>query len=462
MGHSRKPAPPDPRADVLQAVATDLAQRFASWKPARIGLAFSGGRDSSVLLHALAALRSRFNYELLACHVHHGLSPQADAWAAHARRAAQAVGVECEVRRVEVAHAPRTSLEAEARAARYAALDAWCAERGVPVLALAHHAHDQAETVLLQLMRGAGLPGLAAMARWTPAAGAAAARWRPLLDIPGACVEEYARVAGIVHVDDESNACLRFRRNAIRHELLPILEARFPGAVAAIGRSTRHVQAALDLAREIGAADLDGVRAGEGVSIAALAALSGARRANVLRAWFEELGVPAPSEARLAEIWRQASCDRDNAQPAVHHAGGCFMRHRGILAFVPAPPAHRPEVRLERWAGESAWRPAGWSGEFRFTRAERGIAAARLAVEPLVARARAGGERLRLAGNRPERDLKHWYQTLGVPVWQRMNAPLLWLGERLACVPQVGLAADLTSVGQDCWRIDWQPDRITG
>lgn len=408
-----------------------------------------------VLLDVLARLRERLGFDLSVLHVHHGLSPNADAWASLVQREAVARGVVADTARVRIVARPRASLEALAREARYAALDAMCRTHGAAVLALAHHANDQAETVLLQLMRGAGLPGLAAMPSW--AEGASAARWRPLLAIERGAIDAYAQARSIVHVDDESNAQLRFRRNAVRHRVLAPLQADLPQAVSAIGRSARHIQSALELLREIGQADLARVRAGEGLSIAGLRALSDAHRVNALRTWVETLRIPAPSDARLAELWRQMSAADEAARPEVAHAGGRFMRHRDRLVFVaPAAGLHAPSVCLG-WPASGAWALPDWGGAFHVQPAPHGFTAAQLAQGRWRAAPRAGGERMRIAANRPSRDLKHWYQSLGVPVWQRDAAPLLWLDEALCFVPCVGLAADLTSPGEGRFTIEWRP-----
>ena len=460
MANSRKPARSDPSDALTEAVAADLAQRLLSLRRPRVALACSGGRDSSVLLDVLARLRADFDFELLAFHVHHGLSVHADAWAEQVEQQAAALGVPAQVARVRIDRAPQTSLEALAREARYGALDRLCAAHAVNVLALAHHADDQAETVLLQLVRGAGLPGLAAMPRWME--GTPAARWRPLLEVERAAIDAYAQARSIDYVDDESNAQLHLRRNAVRHEVLTPLRRQLPHAALAIGRSARHVQSALELLREIGAADLASVRTAQGLSIAGLAALSDAHRLNALRTWIETLRIPAPSDARLAEIWRQMHAAQASGQPYVAHAGGRFMRHRDTLAYVGAAGEGGAMVPAEEerlgWPAEGAWRLPAWQGAFHAVPAAVGLTQAQLQQGRWHACARSGGERLRIAANRPSRDLKHWYQTLGIAAWQRAGAPLLWLDGRLCCVPHVGMAAELVSSGDERFAIEWRPD----
>ncbi|NDP43117.1 MAG: tRNA lysidine(34) synthetase TilS, partial [Aromatoleum sp.] len=203
--------------------------------PLRVAVALSGGRDSMVLLDALARFAPTHRIALSALHVHHGLSPNADDWAAFCAGECTRRNVPLSVARVRVDRAPGQSLEAAARAARYAAF----AVAGVDVIALAHHADDQAETLLLQLLRGAGPQGLGAMPTLR-GGGTAPALMRPLLDLPRAAIEASAAALDIQWIDDESNADTRMKRNYLRHEVAPRLAAAFPGFPATLARAAGH------------------------------------------------------------------------------------------------------------------------------------------------------------------------------------------------------------------------------
>lgn len=244
---------------VLEAVGFSLSTLPAN---ARIAIAFSGGVDSSVLLDA--AVRVAGASRCLALHVHHGLSAHADAWLAHCEAFARERGVEFAAERVEVSRDAGVSVEAAARDARYRALDDMCASRDVATLWLAQHADDQAETVLLQLLRGAGLAGLAAMAPEYLPAGGSATRVRPLLHLLRAQLEQYASERALQWIDDESNADTRYARNALRHEVTPALAVHFPGFRDALARTAAHAASAQRLLDALARIDMESASRDEG------------------------------------------------------------------------------------------------------------------------------------------------------------------------------------------------------
>ena len=310
-------------------------------------MGFSGGLDSTVLLHLLAAERVSTGVLLSAAHVHHGLNPQADAWVRHCRAICRQLEVPFQLRRVLVSRAPRTSLEEEARTARYAALAALRAD----VLALAHHADDQAETLLLQLLRGAGPKGLAGMAALKPLVGAGFKRksgrearknawhvaasptllWRPLLDCTRAELEAYALRHQLVWIDDDSNLDVRFKRNFVRAQVLPVLTAGFPAPVATLARAARHQADAASLAEALADIDLTGSRRGAGLAIAPLLVLDDVRLKNLLRRWLAQHGLRQPSEARLLALVRALRQSSNDTRLAWQHEGGVVRRTKGLL-----------------------------------------------------------------------------------------------------------------------------------
>ncbi len=439
---------------------------------ARIAIAYSGGLDSSVLLDA--AVRIAGAPRCIALHVHHGLSPNADAWAAHAEASAAALGVGFDAMRVDVPRASGAGIEASARESRYRALDAMCERHGAAVLWLAQHADDQAETVLLQLLRGAGIAGLAAMApRYRPA-GAPVERVRPLLRLLRAQLERYAAVRGLDWIDDESNADTRFARNALRIDVLPALAAHFPGFRDALGRAAQHAAAAQRLLDDLAALDFDVAArdAGRALSREALVALDDERGANLLRFWMRSLGLPGASAARLANMMRQLRDAHDAHALRVDHAGQCLRLYRDMVFWdaggrietagdggVPARPA-----ATFAWDGQEVWHLPAWRGTYVFAPAAPGDANAvpetLLRAAPLVARAREGGERLRAEPSRPSRTLKNLFQERGVPAWQR-DVPLLYAGGRLLYVPGLGVNREGAAPDGAAWRrIEWRPDLL--
>ena len=247
------------------AVVDAIAHAPLAAAPTSIVVALSGGRDSIALLDALALLRSELGIALSALHVHHGLSPNADAWTAFCEEQCAARDVPLAVHRVRVERVPGASLEATARAARYAAL----ATADADIVALAHHADDQAETLLLQLLRGAGPHGLAAM----PAERASSTGpllLRPLLTLPRTAIDAYAAARGLAWVDDESNANTAVKRNFIRHEIAPRLAAAFPGYSATLARAARHQAEAAQLLDDLARLDAQDTIDTEGAAGATL------------------------------------------------------------------------------------------------------------------------------------------------------------------------------------------------
>ncbi|WP_321946949.1 tRNA lysidine(34) synthetase TilS [Paraburkholderia sp. J10-1] len=447
---------------------------------ARIAIAYSGGLDSSVLLDA--AVRAAGAARLIALHVHHGLSPNADAWLAHCEASARGHGVAFDARRVELARDDAGGVEAAARDARYRALDAMCAVHGVEVLWLAQHADDQAETVLLQLLRGAGLAGLAAMAP-ARASGNGAVRMRPLLALLRTQLERYARAHGVQWIEDESNDDTRYARNALRHDVMPALSAHFPGYRDALARTAAHAAASQRLLDDLARIDLRdvGLDDASALSHTALVALDDPRALNVLRYWMRSLGLSAASAARLADMLRQlrevARDDLNAHALRVDHAGHRLRAYRGIVTWQAAAVREeragegathsRAPVSL-KWRGEEIWRLPSWRGTYVFAPAAPddpdAVPEHVLASAPLVARERSGGERLRDEAANVSRTLKNLFQTRGVPAWER-DVPLLFTGETLLFVPRIGVnrSAFGAAPGEPgvAWRrIEWREDLL--
>ncbi|MBW9103708.1 tRNA lysidine(34) synthetase TilS [Paraburkholderia phenoliruptrix] len=443
---------------VLEAVGVAFAALPAH---ARVAVAFSGGVDSGVLLDA--AVRVAGASRCMAFHVHHGLSPNADAWLAHCEAFARERGVEFAARHVEVLRDAGVSVEAAARDARYQALDALCATHGIQWLWLAQHADDQAETVLLQLLRGAGLAGLAAMATEFAPAGAAAVRVRPLLHLLRAQIEQYANARHLRWIDDESNADTRYARNALRHEVTPALAIHFPGFRDALARTASHAASAQRLLDELARIDLELASRDEGRALShhALIALDDERALNLLRYWMRLQGFVPASSARLGDALRQlreVGTSGDGHRLRVDHAGQALRCYRGLVYWEAGDsrdPADETalaarEVSELAWSGEATWRVPQWRGTFVFEAldaAHDGTAASEAAVPVSVlqrallsARSRRGGERMR-TGDAPgarSRTLKNLFQERGIAAWKR-DVPLLYIGDELLFVPLLGL-----------------------
>ncbi len=399
---------------------------------AHLLLGLSGGLDSASLLSILAALAPAMRFSLRALHVNHGISPHAGEWAEFCTRLCARLHVPLSVEEVDVAPLRHLGLEAAARAARYAAFNRHAAD----LLLLGHHRDDQAETLLLQLLRGAGPAGLAAMAPLR-AGGGGRAVLRPLLGVPRSEIEAYARERSLEWIDDESNADTAFDRNFLRHRVLPLLEERFPGARELIARSAGHVAEAAELLDQLGRMDLDAVAEGEGWAVAGLRGLGKARARNALRTLCRGRGTPLPAAARLRELWRQLDTAREDGRLRVTVDAWSFMRYRGRLYFEREAAA-AAEFRAS-WQGEGSLPLLELGGVLRFKPEEgRGLSVDKLRAEPVTVRLRQGGERLQPDPRRPRRTLKNLLQERGVPPWRRDALPLLYCGETLVSVPGIG------------------------
>lgn len=407
-----------------------IAGRMAALPPgAAVCVAFSGGLDSVVLADLLAAQRARRS--LTAVHVHHGLSANADRWAQFCAAFCAARGIALDVERVLVDRGAGLGVEAAARAARYAVFE----KRSEPFVALAHHRDDQAETLLLQVLRGTGIKGLAAMGERRALAGGRVTLWRPLLDVPRAALLGHAEALGLDWVEDESNASLAHDRNFLRHEIAPRLDARFPGWRQAAARLAEHAGAADAL---LAALALAGNAAEAPLPLED--GLDPTRRAHRLRAFLEANGLPMPSAARLEEMARQLYEAREDARIRIEHDGATLVRHRKH-AYIERGLASVREAWRVAWRGETALDLGGERGQVRFVPAcGSGLDAARVAAADWHFAARRGGETIRLEAGRPARTLKNLLREAGIPAWRRASLPLLFADERLAWAPGIGIA----------------------
>jgi tRNA(Ile)-lysidine synthase len=401
-----------------------------------------------------------------AFHVHHGLSPNADAWRDHCAAAAGALGMPFDWRNVEVTKG-KSGIEAAARKQRYAALGDMCRAHGIDVLLTAHHLDDQAETVLLQLLRGSGAAGMSGMDAANRAPGLLGDDRllvaRPLLGLARADLERTAREEGIQWVEDESNSDPRFTRNALRHQVMPALAAAFPGFQQRIARAGAHVRSARRLLDELAGQDLAVCLSNDGLDLARVRLLSRDRIDNLLRHWFATRRLAMPSTAWLAQMVAQILSAREDAQLLVEHPDVDVRRHRDHLYLVPRLPElagmRDPEdagiiekhAQAFRWNGEAAIAFPDYGGVLHFDAAERGFDPAWLRGRGLEIDFRKGGERLRLAHNRPTRSLKVHYQASGIPAWERGRLPIVNAGLDLL------FAAGL---GMDCRHVADGPGRV--
>lgn len=375
----------------------------------RLWVGFSGGLDSTVLLHWLNQNRPA-GHSLQAIHIHHGLHPEADAWAAHCQAVCDDAGIELKCLHVEIADRQR-NIEAQARAARYAAFGQ-CVQNGT--LALAHHADDLAETLLLRLLRGAGTEALANMQEHGHMAGLAL--WRPLLANTRADLQAYAKHHGLQWIDDTSNSDTGFDRNFLRHTIVPLLETRFANVPRRLAHSAALLLADAELLQPHIADALSQCRTQDGLRLATLLTLPEAMQAHVLRAWLAELDLNPPGSYAMKELLRQLHDHRPEQQTQYHGDNYGLQAWNGILHQFGRQGTNDNQTEFSmNWDGSSPLPlPRGgvlsWQGSVSF---------------PLRVTYRIGGERIRLPGRGMRHSVKKLLSTQ-VPPWQRDALPFVY------------------------------------
>lgn len=419
---------------------------FSMPQAPRYLVAFSGGVDSHVLLHALAQLQGKPSSgahpsgggavspvpPIIALHVHHGLHMDADHWTHHCQRVCDELRVELRVLPVNAAADRGVSPEAAARTVRYAALFAQLQEGDA--LLTAHHQDDQAETLLLQLLRGSGPHGLAAMPR---VAGAGAAlHLRPLLAMTRAEIRTYARHHGLQWVEDSSNEDTGYDRNFIRHEILPALRQRWPSAAATLSRSAAHCADAARLIDDSAHQDLQVLRGArpDQLSVSALLQLHEVRCRNLLRAWLEALGLPLPSTTHMQHILSDVLYARADASPLVQWSGAEVRRYRDTLYAMPPLGVHDAGQVLEWDISRSLPLPDLGRTLRGEAVTQGGLDVRLLRGRRVTVRFRHGGERCQPAGRQGTHELGKLFQEQGIPPWRRARIPLIYVDEELAAV----------------------------
>lgn len=420
--------------------------------PPRVAVATSGGLDSTALLHCTVHQAPALGIEVVALHVHHGLMPQADAWQAQVRRQALRWGADFQATRLKGAPAVGDSVEAWAREARYAALAEMALAQGCRLVLLAHHRKDQAETWLLQALRGAGDAGLSAMPRQAQRQGLV---WcRPWLNLSRVAVETYARRHRLAWVQDPSNADRRFARSRLRAELWPAVERAFPDAEASLALSARHAQAGAALAHEVGLEDLARVADSAGLHLDRWAALGPARRLNALRCWLAQALSSSAPYTLVDRLLDELPSARSGRWPA---PGGELRLHRGCLSFasLKEPASAAPQSLVLDLSRPGRVPLPGWGGELRVSLCtERGVSPAQLRRAHI--HTRQGGEQFLLAPQATARSLKKQFQTIGCPAWARAGPLISTTDGQLLFAPVLGIDARAWAPrGAPQLRLDW-------
>ncbi len=441
---------------ILSAVQLQLNQFLATHLKSgqHLLLALSGGLDSCVLLHLLANAKSNLGIELSAMHVHHGLSPNADAWASFCEQECQQLQVPLKVVHVQVEKNSNLGLEAAARHLRYEALfNAVVADAPPDFIVTAHHEDDQAETLMLQLMRGAGVKGLASMA----AIDRMRRLLRPLLGITRQELHDYAKLHAIAWCDDESNANTHYERNFVRHTLMPILAERSPAISSVLARTASHMAEANTLLDDLASIDAQTLVLENSVCVSGLRILSQARAKNVLRFWLARNHLAMPHTEQLAEILHQLLNAKVDANINI------ILQPLSLKRFQQRVYLCREQVAQDFdlvWNGEQFLDlPNG--GQLIFKQVVGTGLALKFGMTKLRITNRDGGERFKPNVLRPTRTLKHLLQEANIPPWQRTNLPLIYWHDTLACVPGIGIAHELQAHGEEIGlTISWQDARV--
>lgn len=404
----------------------------------RLAIALSGGVDSVVLLHALYTLSGEIPFSLTAVHVNHGISRNAPLWSQFCSDLCRSYGIPIDIACLQLNKESGISLEALAREERYRIFSRTQADYVV----LAHHLDDQAETLLLQLLRGAGIKGLSGMPWIRKQSGVAAPQLlRPLLEVTRGQIEAYAQQHRLKWIYDESNDSIAYNRNFLRHEILPVLKKRYPGYGKTLLRTSRHLSEASQLLDELAEIDSTDCLVSGKLAVDKMRALSPSRAKNLLRYILNQQNITLPSTVKLEEILKQLLSSSKDSQIHIRFGDTAIRCFKGLIHIFPeevALQAPRPSQFI--WQGQIPLTLKHLGGTVSFTETgSQGIDPQKILNQSIALRTRQGGEHFKPACNRPTRSLKNLLQEASIPPWQRRILPLLFCNDRLIWVPGIGI-----------------------
>jgi len=398
-------------------------------------VALSGGVDSVVLLHLLHDLKKKHSFTLKASHVHHGLSQNADKWVKFCEKLCRKLSIPLDIHYVQLPKKKSLGIEGEARRLRYEKL----LQSKSDLVVLAHHADDQAETFLLQLIRGAGVKGLSSMAPFDDTKKL----WRPLLKASRSDIEKYAKQHKLKWIEDESNQNIDFDRNFIRSKVLPILKNRFNHIIKVISRSSSHLAEAQNLLDDLAKIDLKSylksIKYKHKLQVKYLNKSSHSRAKNVFRYWLEINHQLMPSKDLLDELLRQVLTAKKDAELKIELTKDVeIRRYKDEIYIVQKNQKMHKNYEIV-WAGESEiLLPNGSKLKFKKVKG-RGISLEKMKNKKLIISNRKGGEFFKPDSKRPTKKVKQLLQESELSPWEREFLPLIFVGDELASVPNYGI-----------------------
>lgn len=423
-------------------------------KTSHYWVAYSGGLDSHALLHGLATLRDKLSAEIHAVYVDHGLQAESADWAVHCAAVCKSLDIPLQILELHLKPEKGESLEAQARQARYQAIESLMAEDDI--LLTAHHQDDQAETLLLQLLRGAGPAGLAAMP--AVAGFGKGLHARPLLGFSRKALSLYGAEHQLTWVEDKSNNDPSYDRNYLRHKVIPLIEERWPSMGRTLSRSARHLGESQSLIDELAREELKGLTGDEPdtLSIPGLLALIPARTRAVLRFWIREAGFPLPDTARLNRILDEVVTARADRNPVVNWQGAEVRRYRNYL-YLMTPLSELNRATVLTWDLKDPLVLPSGLGQLRFERGAIGIASDLIEGKSVEVRFQHSEKCLQISGHSHSTTFKNFFQQNAIPPWRRSRLPLIFINGELAAVADLCVAASFQGKpGQSCIGLRWE------
>jgi len=415
-------------------------------------LGLSGGLDSSVLLHLLANMQTELDFKLKAIHVHHGLSSSADEWLNFCKGKCKFLDIEFDAVKVKINEKGSLGIEGEARELRYEVIK----KKQKGVVALGHHQNDQAETLMLQLLRGSGLKGLAGM----PEFDEERKFWRPMLTIKKELLEKYASENNIEYIEDESNEDINFDRNFIRKKVLPLMESRYPSSVETISRSASNISEGHHLNELLALNDSKNAMSDDGsyLLISNLNKLPNLRVINLIRWWLSFNDLLMPSKKNIEELTRQVNYIKKDTSLNLKISNDNAIRAFGDKLFIVNMKNKLTSYHL-KWSGQEEIELPNKS-KLHFVKTKKGgLSLLKVGAKTLYIKGRTGGEKLKPFPDQPSRSLKYLFQKAEIPHWERDQVPLVYANEKLVAVPNLGIQFEYQSnIGEDGYQIKWLRD----